>query len=1006
MVISFKNIPDLTYEDLAIQNTGVMGVERRRDYSSLCINITGQRPISDYLSVLMSIQYINRADEPLAGQREISIQVYSRSTNGNLTASNTAYSLISIAHINDHSPVFIRDVYSGSVLENTTGTQVIVTVSATDNDKYGSTNITYMLSPDVVDFVIDPVTGVITTNDIVFDRETEDYVNFTILAIDNDIGMMTGTATVNITVLDVNDNPPMFNPLTFTPPIVIPENLTIGSIIAYVTATDIDADTNGQIRYQVSSRSSMSGSGSGANNIEPFDVITENGIGILSLVTTLDHEAVSEYTITVEATDGIFADTIDIVVNVSNVNDNPPVFTNLPANLTLSEDAEKQEIYQVMAEDADLKDVVIQFSLLTFTDIFIINPATGAISLSNPLDYEQTQEYILNIQASDSTLTSQGTLRITISNVNEPPQFNPGVYSVDVEENSLVRVALNMSDPENDTLSYALSSVNDAASLFTVDSMGVVSSVEIIDYENWQQINLTVRAIDVAGNFDVAYIFITVSDVNDNAPMFDSPAMYSVNVSESASVNYSIFTVTATDADSSSNGLITYGIDNINDSVNLFGIDPDDGSITLLSPLDFEATSSYSLTVIAVDAGTPSLTGSAFVQVNIIDANDESPVLKIITPQVTYTENSNEILVATDIEIVDNDGPLHPLMGATITLDAGECRLSSNELQEVCPQSQSTCVSYCAERLTFDRNLLSMYSLTEQSTSTDHAVFITGNASESSYQEILRSCAYVNDADEPYAGDRTVSFQVTDDRDETDRIGESNIVHVTVRLELIDEYCPIVSSVLDTATFVEGSNLTYVGQNVTFTITDRDREPHKMLSMLEVRLRNVQAEEYISVANDNLLITPSHMNGSDLVIRVQGAATVELYRQTLQSLTYSNTQDEPTLDERLITILPIVVGGLPCTAHNVSISVIPVNDNPPNLTVETQAIEYTEESGILLFAQSAGLHLTDRDHNEIFNMVSAEVLLTNVQDGNSEIIEFSTTPPNGADLIQGIHVNV
>ena len=995
MVISFKNIPDLTYEDLAIQNTGVMGVERRRDNSSLCINITGQRAISDYLSVLMSIQYINRADEPLAGQREISIQVYSRSTNGNLTASNTAYSLISIAHINDHSPVFTRDVYSGSVLENTTGTQVIVTVSATDNDKYGSMNITYMLSPDVVDFVIDPVTGVITTNDIVFDREAEDYVNFTILAIDNDIGTMTGTATVNITVIDVNDNPPVFNPLTFTPPIVIPEDLPIGSIIASVTATDIDAGTNGQIRYQVSTRSSMSGSGSGASNIEPFDVVSENGIGILSLVTTLDHEAVSEYTITVEATDGIFADTIDIVVNV---NDNPPVFTNLPANLTLSEDAEKQEIYQVMAEDDDL-NVVIQFSLLTFTDIFTINPTTGTISLSNTLDYEQTQEYILNIQASDSIMTSQGTLHITISNVNEPPQFNPDEYSIDVEENSLIRVALNASDPENDALVYALSSVNDAASLFTLNSMGVVSSVGIIDYENWQQINLTVRAIDVAGNFDVANIFITVLDVNDNAPMFDTPAMYSVNVSESASVNYSIFTVTATDADSSSNGLITYGIDNINDSVNLFGIDPDNGSITLLSPLDFEDTSSYSLTVIAVDAGIPSLTGSATVQVNIIDTNDESPVLKITTPQVTYTENSNEILVATDIEIVDNDGPLHPLMGATITLDAGECRLSSNELQEACPQSQSTCASYCAERLTFDRNLLSMYSLTEQSTSTDHAVFITGNASESSYQEILRSFAYLNDADEPYPGDRTVSFQVTDDQNETDRIGESNILLVTVRVELIDEYCPIVSSVLDTATFVEGSNLSYVGQNVTFTITDRDREPHKMLSMLEIRLRNVQAEEYISVTNGNLLITPPHVNGSDLVMRVQGAATVELYRQTLQSLTYSNTQDEPTLDERLITILPIVVGGLPCTAHNVSISVIPVNDNPPNLTVETQAIEYTEESGLLLFAQSAGLHLTDRDHNEIFNMVSAEVLLMNVQDGNSEVIEFSTTLLNGTDLI-------
>ena len=997
MVISFKNIPDLTYEDLVIQNTGVMVVERRRDNSSLCINITGQRPISDYLSVLMSIHYINRADEPLAGQREISIQVYSRSTNGNLTASNTAYSLISIAHINDHSPVFTRDVYSGFVLENTTGTQVIVTVSATDNDKYGNMNITYMLSHDVIDFLIDPVTGVITTNDTVFDREAEDYINFTVWAIDNDIDTMTGTATVNITVLDVNDNCPMFNRSMFVNPIVIPENLTIGSIIAYVTATDIDAGTNGQIRYQVSTRSSMSGSGSGANNIEPFDVITENGIAILSLVTTLDHETVSEYTIIVEATDGNCTNTIDISVNVSDVNDNPPVFTNLPANLTLSEaiPIDEAEIYQITAEDADL-NAVIQFSLLTFTDIFTINPTTGAISLSNTLDYEQTQEYILNIQASDSILTSQDTLFITVSNVNDnPPVFTnlPANLTlseaIPIDEAEIYQVTAEDADL-NAVIQFSLLTFAD---IFTINpTTGAVTLNKSLDYEQTQEYILNVQASDSIMTSQ-GTLFITVSNVNDNPPVFTNlPA--NLTLSEATPIDEAeIYQVTAEDADL--NAVIQFSLLTFTD---IFTINRTTGVISSSNTLDYEQTQEYILNIQASDS---IMTSEGTLHITVLDVNDEPPVLTITTPQVTYTENSNEILVAADIEIVDIDGPLHPLMGATITLDAGECRLSSNELQEACPQSQSTCASYCAERLTFDRNLLSMYSLTEQSTSTDHAVFITGNASESSYQEILRSFAYINDANEPYAGDRIVSFQVTDDRDETDRIGESNIEHITVRVELIDEYCPIVSSVLDTATFVEGSNLTYVGQNVTFTITDRDREPHKMLSMLEVRLRNVQAEEYISVANGNLLITPPHINGSDLVIRVQGTATVELYRQTLQSLTYSNTQDEPTLDERLIIILPIVVGGLPCTAHNVSISVTPVNDNPPNLTVETQAIEYTEESGLLLFAQLAGLHLTDRDHNEIFNMVSAEVLLTNVQDGNSEIIEFSTTLPNGTDLIQG-----
>ena len=1006
MVISFKSIPDLTAEDLIVQNTtGVMSVERYRDNSSLCINITGQRPINEYLSVLTSVMYVNLADEPSPVQREILIQVYSRDTNNNnLTVSNEAFSLINIECINDHSPIFSRNVYNGSVLENAiAGTQVNVTVFATDNDKCGSTNITYRLSPEVVNFVVDSVNGTITSTDRMVDREVEDSITFTVLAVDNDdINIRTGTATVTITVVDINDNAPIFSPLTLTPPVVIPENMPTGITIVTVTATDLDIGTNGQVMYRVSSIPSVSGNeSSGVSSVKPFGVVNDNGVAVLSLAQSLDRETVSEYIVTIEATDGTFMDVVTISVDVSDVNDNAPVFTNLPANLTVSELALAGIVlYQVTAEDADL-DAIIQFSLLNFTDTFTINSTTGAISLSDSLDYEQTQEYSLTVQALDSapptTMTSQETLFIRVSDINEPPQFDPEVYTVEMDENSFVRIALNASDPENDALVY---SFNDPTILFNINPLtGIVSSVDVLDYENQRQINLTVRVTDSGNNFDTAYIFITVLDVNDNAPVFDR-ALYSMAVSENAPVNFIIATVTATDVDSSSNGAVTYNIVQGNTN-GPFRIDPNNGSIILTSPVDFETTSSYNLTVTAVDMGTPALTGTVIVQVNVSDINDRSPVLTINTSLVTYTENSSEILIAAGLEIVDDDGPLHPLMGASIILDAGECRLSSDELQEACQQQEPSCVSYCAERLTFNRNLLSMYGLSEQPISTDHAIFITGNASESNYQEVLRTFAYVNFAGEPYAGDRTVSFQVTDDQNSTNRIGESNIVSVTINVVLIDEYCPVISSAFDTTTFVEGSNSTYVGQNVVFSVTDRDREPHKMLNMLEITLRNRQAEESISIAENGSLLVTSQVSGSDLTIRVQGAATAELYRQLLQTLEYTNTQDEPSLEERLIVISPFVVEGLPCTPYSIVIDITPINDNPPLLTTDIQTIDYTEESGTLMFARSAGLRLTDRDHNDIFNISSAEVVLTSVQDGNSEIIGFSTALPDGTDLVQG-----
>ena len=1003
MVISFKNIPDLTTEDIVIQNTtGVMSVQRYRDNNSLCINITGQRPISDYLSVLTSVMYVNMADEPSPVQREILTQVYSIDTNGNLTVSNEVYSLITIAYINDHSPVFSRSVYNGSVLENSpAGTEVNVTVLATDDDRYGGTNITYRLPPEVVNFfVVDPITGIINTASIMLDREVNNSVTFRVLAIDNDIDTRTGTATVTINVLDVNDNPPMFSPLTFTPPIVIPENMSTGVTIESVTATDPDAGSNGLIMYWVySTPLVLSNVGSGYSSGESFGVVDDNGVAALSLIASLDRETVAEYIVTVEATDGVYTDAVNISVIVSDVNDNAPVFINLPSSLNISEDASIGSVlYQVTAIDADL-NAYVQFSLLTFADIFTINSTTGVITLSNMLDYEETQEYTLTVQAFDSSspaMTSQEILIIRVSNINEPPQFDPEVYTVEIDENSILRIALSASDPENNPIFYAF---NDPTDLFNINpSTGIISSVDVLDYESQPQINLTVQATD-RNNFDIAYIFITLLDVNDNAPVFDRE-LYSATVFENTPVNLIIVTVTAMDADSSSNGVVTYDIVQGN-SDNLFRIDPNNGSIILTSSLDFETATSYNLTVAAVDMGTPALTGTVVVQVNVTDVNDVPPVLTINESLVTYTENSNEVLIATGLEIVDNDSPLHPLMGAVVILDVGVCRLSSDELEEACQQQDPSCLSYCAERLTFDRTLLSRYSLSEPQISTDHMIAINGSAPESYYQEVLRSFAYINLANEPYAGDRIVSFQVTDDQGNTNRVGVSNIINVTISIQLIDEYCPVISSAMNTATFVEGSNSTPVGQNVMFSVTDRDREPHKMLTLLEITLRDRQTEESISVTENSVLLVNSLVIGSDLTIRVQGAATVELYRQVLETLEYHNTEDEPTLNQRLLVISPFIADGLPCTLYNIAINITPVNDNPPVLTTDVQTVNYTEESGTLMFAQSAGLRLTDPDHNDIFNIFSAEVVLTNVRDGNSEIIGFSATLPDDANIVQG-----
>ena len=452
--------------------------------------------------------------------------------------------------------------------------------------------------------------------------------------------------------------------------------------------------------------------------------------------------------------------------------------------------------------------------------------------------------------------------------------------------------------------------------------------------------------------------------------------------------------MSAIDEDSSSNGVITYAIAS---SDEFFRIDSQSGTIFLRSSLDHEVNTTHTLMVTATDMGTPALTGTTTVMIYVNDTNDNPPMLSTDETLVTYVENSGSVLFARSIVVRDADSSAHPLVGASVMLHTGECRLSATELQEVCQSQSNSCVTYCAERLAFNRDLLATYGLVEQPISNDHMIFIAGNASETSYQQLLRSFVYINFASEPYAGDRVISLQVTDEQSSA---GESNVVNVTIRVELRDEFCPVISSEVNTVDYVEGSNVSYIGNDVAFSITDEDREPHKMLDMVTITLRSVQEGESISLEGSRSLLITSRINGSDQIITIQGAATIEVYRQILQNLTYTNTQDEPILGQRIIQISPSV-GSLQCTAHTMVVIVLPVNDNPPVLAVSTSTIMYTEESGALLFAEAAGLVLSDRDHSEVSNIEYAEVTLTNVEDSNMETLGLNISPPAGTSLIEG-----
>ena len=216
------------------------------------ITYNGTDTIEAYMGLLTSLQFSNNLDEPRVGERRLTVQIFAPTDlPGQYLASNVAEVAINVLPLNDNDPVFSQDLYNGSVVEmSPVGIITGVIVMATDSDIYGGTSITYEISPPNSNFFINPVSGVILTNAII-DAEVDTFYSFTVIAVDNDgPSSRSGSATVYIEVIDVNDNPPVFNQSSYT--VSVSESAPVQSVILQLTAEDADSSfINSDVRYEI-----------------------------------------------------------------------------------------------------------------------------------------------------------------------------------------------------------------------------------------------------------------------------------------------------------------------------------------------------------------------------------------------------------------------------------------------------------------------------------------------------------------------------------------------------------------------------------------------------------------------------------------------------------------------------------------------------------------------------------------------------------------------------------
>ncbi|CAM5159687.1 unnamed protein product [Natator depressus] len=536
-------------------------------------------------------------------------------------------------HVNHHSPQFDDNFpRSIDIMETALVNSTIVDLAAVDPDTGFNGKLVYVITDGNEDscFTIDMEMGLLQVLSPLDHERTSFYIlNITVY----DLGtpQRSSWKLLAVNVLDANDNAPKFPPGAYG--VVIPEDVTTGTIIAQVKAEDADMDDNGKVKYSL---------------LTPTDKFVINSVtGEVTVTGLLDRELWPRYVLKIEARDQprmghqLFS-AADLVVTLEDVNDNSPHCIPALNHVKVPEDLPRGTILLFLeAFDPDAgSGGELKYSLINNEErTFHMERLTGALWLEKELDYEMRNFYNLTIQVSDGgrpiSRSSFCHVAVDVLDVNEnlhPPHFAFFVFSGGVQENSpegtsVMMVTAQDGDKGQDgELQYFIREGTGLAVFRIEEDTGTIQTVGPLDRESTSHYWLTVLAVD-RGSVplsSVTEVYIEVTDINDNPPQMSRPVFYA-SVMENSPVNTSVLQLDARDPDSSSTGKLTFHIVNGNPQ-GFFTINPVTGLISTTSrQLDREHKAEHILEVAVSDNGDPTLKSTARVVIQVLDANDNPP---------------------------------------------------------------------------------------------------------------------------------------------------------------------------------------------------------------------------------------------------------------------------------------------------------------------------------------------------------------------------------------------
>ncbi|XP_040028858.2 protocadherin alpha-8 isoform X34 [Gasterosteus aculeatus] len=554
------------------------------------------------------------------------------------------YVVVEITDVNDHRPSFPEREQVFEIAEHTLPGKRFQLHTARDPDAGINSIRAYTLtSNDHFEVDLRPsdeekIPFLVLKKSL--DREQKKKHSLLVTAVDGGKPPTSGTLNVSIIVLDINDNRPMFSQEIYE--ITIQENVSIGTSVFRINATDSDEGINGEIEY-------ILGKTQKKRVYEIFEL--DKSTGDIRVKGQVDYEENDVHKLDVEASDKgapPLTGECRVIIKIKDVNDNPPTIEITSLSNTVSEDVKVGAVISLISvkdKDSGLNGKII--SSITSDVPFELKPSYKeniySVVTTDVLNREEVSHYEITIKATDCgepPLSTFKTLRIDISDVNDnKPQFFLSPLQFYLEENNVAgslifSVRATDSDlNENAAISYRIvreGSANDVTSFLNINSdNGLISALKSFDFETLKTFQFQVIATDsgtpsLSSNVTV-HVFIL--DQNDNAPIILYPLSSNGSaegveeIPRNVNAGHLVTKVRAYDADIGYNGWLLFSLQEVTDH-SLFGLDRYTGQIRTLRSFTETDEAEHKLVILVKDNGNVSLSATATVIVKVVEPKE------------------------------------------------------------------------------------------------------------------------------------------------------------------------------------------------------------------------------------------------------------------------------------------------------------------------------------------------------------------------------------------------